>query len=118
MKKLILSLSILSFSLCGFSQMAEDNSAYVPAKFEVNQSTDNQVQSYVEPMKDTVYCCQSKDKIISTENKSLNSQDFYKQEQQKQLEQTRSLYQRGGNYYADRALMYGFQVLTQTIYPF
>ena len=135
MKKFILSALLIGFSACIFAQSGEDNSAYVP-KVEVvkNQSVDNEVSNYVEPAKDTLYCCRNvikdttqiklvelsrpKAEIVVPEPKQLNSQEFYKQEQQKQLEQTRSLYNYGGNYYADKAMRYGFQILTQTIFPF
>jgi len=136
MKKVILSALLIVFTACIFAQTSEDNSAYVPAKVEVKQSTENQVSSYVEPAKDTVYCCRPtkidsvnvqlnnlelsrpKAEIIVPYERQLNSQEFYRQEQQKQLEQTRDLYQHGGGYYADRAFRYGFQILTQTIFPF
>jgi hypothetical protein len=138
MKKIILSALLIGFTACIFAQSDEDNSANVP-KVEVakkNQSVDNQVSNYVEPAKDTLYCCRQiistadtvqlkyvelsrpKAEIIVPEPKQLNSQEFYRQEQQKQLEQTRSLYNYGGNYYADKAMRYGFQVITQTIFPF
>lgn len=137
MKKLILSALLIGFTACIFAQSGEDNSAYVP-KVEVvkNQSVDKEVSNYVEPAKDTLYCCRQtistadtvqlkyielsrpKAEIIVPEPKQLNSQEFYRQEQQKQLDETRSLYNYGGNYYADKAIRYGFQVLTQTIFPF
>ena len=136
MKKLILSFCLLSFSFCAFSQSVEDNSAYVAPKVEVKQVADNQVSSYVEPARDSVYCCRPtridsvnvhlnnvelsrpKAEIIVPDNRPLNSQEYFEKERQKQLEQTRELYQHGGGYYADRAFRYGFQILTQTIFPF
>jgi len=136
MKKVILSALLIVFTACIFAQTSEDNSAYVPAKVEVKQSTENHVSNYVEPSKDTLYCCRQtisiddnvqlkyvelsrpKAEIIVPEPRQLNSQEFYRQEQQKQLDETRSLYNYGGNYYADKAIRYGFQVLTQTIFPF
>lgn len=135
MKKIILSALFIGLTTCIFAQSDEDNSAYVP-KVEVvkNTSVDNQVSNYVEPAKDSLYCCRKviadttqlkyvelsrpKAEIIVPEPKQLNSQEFYKQEQEKQLEQTRSLYNYGGSYYADKAIRYGFQVITQTIFPF
>ena len=136
MKKLILSFCLFSFAFCGFSQTAEDNSAYVPTKVEVKQSTEKNVAPYVEPERDTMYCCRPtkidsvnvqlnnvelsrpKAEIVVPYEKPLNSQEYFEKERQKQLEQTRDLYQRGGGYYADRAIRYAFQILTQTIFPF
>jgi hypothetical protein len=136
MKKLILSFCLFSFAFCGFSQTDEDNLFYVPEKVEVNQSTEDNLAHYFESEADTVYCCKTtrmnvvnvqsndvdlsktKAKIIVPDNRPLNSQEYFEKERQKQLEQTRNLYQYGGVYYADRMFRYGFQVLTQTIFPF
>lgn len=128
MKKLILSFCLFSFAFCGFSQTAEDNSAYVPTKVEVKQSTEKNVAPYVEPARDTMYCCRPTkiDSVNNVEfynqknetNRSLNSQEYFEKERQKQLEQTRNLYNLGGSYYADRAIRYGLQILTQRPFPF
>ena len=131
MKKLILSFCLFSFAFCGFSQTAEDNSAYVPTKVEVKQSTEKNVTPYAEPLIDTMYCCRQtkidsfnvqlsrqKDEIIFPYNKPLNSQEYFEKERQSKLEQTKYLYRLNDNYYADRLFRYGFQILTQTIFPF
>lgn len=132
MKKIFVFLLVSCITTTIFAQSG-DNLPYVPN----NQKVEN-VSSGVfhnEPLKDTIYCCQSridtiniplnnvefvrpKAEIIVPYERTLNSQEYYEKERQKQLEETRDLYRIGGSYYADRIIRYGFQIVTQSIFPF
>jgi hypothetical protein len=124
MKKILLPILFTVSTLFIFSQSSEDNLPYSPNK-NVKVLEDNDVETSKNIKNtDSTYFVAPKEKeqtdnfYAPQKEKKLNSQEFYEVERQKQLEQTRSLYQRNENYYADRLFRYGFQVATQTIFPF
>lgn len=114
----------------GFAFSQDDNTYYTPNKKIAVEK--QEVKKFVETSKDTIYFKESKEnkvintdtnyfvesrKIVSKENRQITSEEFYEIERQKQAERSK-LYQFNTNNYAERLLRYGFQVGTQTIFPF